>query len=147
MQNNISIMDKLKTIIKEKGLKYTKQREIVFETILNCKKHLSAEEIYNIILMKYPKEKIGIATVYRALVLLEEADLISSISLDKETKKFEDNLKAHHDHLICIKCNDIIEFVNEQIEIQQEQIAKKYNFKLLNHTMYLYGICSKCEGV
>ncbi len=145
MQDNSQIIDKLKTIIKEKGLKYTKQREVVFETILNCKKHLSAEELYHIILEKYPNEKIGIATVYRALVFLEESNLISSISLDKETKKFETSFKKHHDHLICVKCNKIIEFINEKIEKEQEKIAKENGFKLLNHTMHLYGVCKDCN--
>jgi Fur family ferric uptake transcriptional regulator len=145
MKNNEEILEKLKTIVKEKGLKYTKQREIVFETILNCEKHLGAEELYNVIMDKYPEESIGIATVYRALSFLEEVNLIASISLDKDKRKFETNFKEHHDHLICVKCNKIIEFVNPEIEVEQEKIAKENGFKLLNHTMYLYGICKECN--
>ena len=99
--DNSKIIEKLKEVIKEKGLKYTKQRELIFETILNCEKHLSAEDTYNVITEKYPDEKIGIATVYRALAFLEEAHLISSISVDKNIRKFETNFKEHHDHLIC----------------------------------------------
>lgn len=144
MQDNSEIIDRLKQIIRDKGLKYTKQREVIFETILNCKKHLGAEELYNIILEKYPEEKIGIATVYRALVFLEDVDLISSISVGKDAKKFETSFKEHHDHLICIKCNKIIEFINARIEKEQEKTAKENNFELLNHTMYLYGICKDC---
>ncbi len=143
--DNKKIIDKLKQIIKEKGLKYTKQREVIFETILDCKKHLSAEDIYNLIIQKYPDEKIGIATVYRALAFLEESNLISSISLDKNTRKFETNFKDHHDHLICTKCNKIVEFVSDKIEREQEKIAKENHFTLLNHTMYLYGICEECS--
>jgi len=145
MQDNTEIIEKLKQVIKQKGLKYTKQREVIFETILNCKKHLSAEDLYNIILERYPDEKIGIATVYRALVFLEESNLIASISLDKNTKKFETNFKEHHDHLICVKCNQIVEFMNDKIEKEQSKIAKEKGFKLLNHTMYLYGVCEKCQ--
>ncbi len=143
--DNSKIIDKLKQVIKDKGLKYTKQRELIFETILDCEKHLSAEDTYNVITEKYPDEKIGIATVYRALAFLEEAHLISSISVDKNIRKFETNFKEHHDHLICTKCNKIVEFVNEKIEKEQEKIAKENNFKLLNHTMYLYGICEDCN--
>jgi Fur family ferric uptake transcriptional regulator len=145
MQDNTKIIEELKQIIKQKGLKYTKQREVIFETILNCKKHLGAEDIYSMVLKKYPDEKIGIATVYRALVFLEDANLIASISVGKDAKKFETNFKEHHDHLICVKCNKIIEFVNEEIEKQQEKTAKENGFKLLNHTMYLYGICRDCQ--
>ena len=144
MDNN-KIIDKLKQVIKDKGLKYTKQRELIFETILDCEKHLSAEDTYNVITEKYPDEKIGIATVYRALAFLEEAHLISSISVDKNIRKFETNFKEHHDHLICTECNKIVEFVNEKIEKEQEKIAKENNFTLLNHTMYLYGICEDCN--
>jgi len=145
MEDNKKIINKLKDIIKQKGLKYTKQREVIFETILNCKKHLSAEEIYNRILKQYPEEKIGIATVYRALTFLEEESLISSISFGNDGKKYETNFKEHHDHLICIKCDKIIEFVNEKIETEQEKIAKENGFELLDHSMYLYGICSDCS--
>lgn len=145
MKDNSQILEKLKQIIKQKGLKYTKQREAIFETILNCKKHLGAEDIYSLVLEKYPDEKIGIATVYRALSFLEDENLISSISVGKDAKKFETNFKEHHDHLICTKCNKIVEFVSDKIEKEQEKIAKDNNFKLLNHTMYLYGICEECN--
>jgi len=146
MKDNSNILNELKQIIKDKGLNYTKQREIIFETLLNSKEHLNAEELYNKITINYPQEKIGIATVYRALAFLEESNLISSIALNKDGKKFEPNTKNHHDHLICIKCNKIIEFVDIQIEEKQEQIAKDNDFKLINHTMYLYGICKKCQN-
>jgi len=145
MQDNSEVIDKLKEIIKQKGLKYTKQREIILETILNSDTHLSAEDLYNLILEKYPEEKIGIATVYRAVSFLEDSKLISSISLDKDTKKFETNFKEHHDHLICIKCNKIVEFVNTKIEKEQEKIANNQGFSLLDHDMYLYGICKDCQ--
>jgi Fur family ferric uptake transcriptional regulator len=135
----------LKQAIKDKGLKYTKQREIIFETILNCDSHLNVEELCNAILLKYPKEKIGIATIYRALSFLEEASLIASISIDKKNKKFENNLKDHHDHLICVKCGKIVEFINNTVEKEQEKIAKEQGFSLVSHTMYLYGICRDCE--
>lgn len=143
--DNKELIDKLKRVIKQKGLKYTKQREIIFETILNCTRHLNAEELHDVISKNHPQEKIGIATVYRTLAFLEESDLISSISLDKDGKKFESNAKEHHDHLICSKCGKIIEFMDNDIETKQEKIAKKHGFKLLNHTMNLYGICKECQ--
>lgn len=143
--NNKELIEKLKEIIKQKGLKYTKQREIIFETILNSDRHMNAEELHDVVSKNHPDEKIGIATVYRTLAFLEESRLISSISLDRDGKKFESNAKEHHDHLICSKCGKIIEFVDEDIENKQEKIAKNHGFKLLNHTMYLYGICKDCQ--
>ena len=145
MVDNSLVIEKLKKIIKQKGLKYTKQREIILETILESKEHLSAEELYNLIQTNYPEENIGIATVYRAVSFLEDSNLISSISLDKDTKKFETNFKEHHDHLICVKCGKIVEFANPKIEQEQEKVAKKEGFDLLEHDMYLYGICKDCQ--
>jgi Fur family transcriptional regulator, ferric uptake regulator len=145
LTDNSKVINELKEIIKNRGLKYTKQREVIFETILNSNKHLNAEELNVIISEKYPNLKIGIATIYRALSFLEEVKLISSVVLDNDGKKFESNIKEHHDHIICIKCNKIIEFLSNKIEKAQEDIAKENGFKLLNHTMYLYGVCSKCQ--
>ena len=145
MPDNTNLIDKLKEVIKDRGLKYTKQREVIFETILNSKEHLNAEELNNIISKEYLDLKVGISTIYRALSFLEEVDLISSIALNNDGKKFEANFKDHHDHIVCVKCNTIIEFVNDDIEKKQEQIARDNGFKLLDHTMYLYGICSTCQ--
>ena len=139
------IINLLKDSVKKRGLKYTKQREIVLEVLLKAKEHLNAEEIHKQITNQYPNEKIGIATVYRALAFLEEVNLVLSISFNKEGKKYEINYKTHHDHLICVKCGKIIEFTNEQIEQAQEKIAQDNGFELINHTMYLYGICSDCK--
>jgi Fur family ferric uptake transcriptional regulator len=146
MENNSKSINQLKQVIKKQGLKYTKQREIIFETIINSVNHLNADELRKIINNKYPNEKIGIATIYRALAFLEDVNLISSIALNKDGKKFEPNTKKHHDHLICIKCDKIIEFLNQQIEDKQEEVAKKYGFELINHTMYLYGRCQECQN-
>lgn len=140
------IIAQLKEIIKQKGLKYTKQREIIFETILDSEEHLNAEEVYNNIRSNYPDINIGIATVYRALVFLEEADLISSVSLNKDGKKFETNFKNHHDHLICVRCGKIVEFHDDEIEQRQEIAAVTKGFKLVSHTMNLYGVCKDCQN-
>lgn len=145
MQDNTEIINKLKEIIKDRGLKYTKQREVIFETILNSDEHLNADDLNTIISKEHPDLKIGIATIYRALSFLEEVNLISSIALSDDGKKFEANLKEHHDHIICVECNDIIEFVSDDIEKAQEKIAQENGFKLLDHTMYLYGVCKKCQ--
>ncbi len=146
MSQETKELEVLKAIVKQKGLKYTKQREIIYQSILDSDEHLNADELYSLITIKYPDEKIGIATVYRALSFLEEVDLISSIDISSnEGKKFESNIKEHHDHLICVKCGKIVEFVNDKIEQEQEKVAQKNGFKLLRHSMYLYGICPDCE--
>ncbi|MFA7570914.1 MAG: Fur family transcriptional regulator [Sulfurimonadaceae bacterium] len=145
INDNEKVIDELKKIVKQKGLKYTEQREIVLKILMHAQEHLTAEEIYNLIKIKEPDSNIGIATVYRALSFLEEVDLIASITFGSEGKKYESNAKAHHDHLICTVCGKIVEFVDEEIEKRQEKIAKQNNFKVTSHSMQLYGICSNCQ--
>ncbi len=138
------LFDKLRITVKEKTLKYTKQRELVLETIHNSKTHLNAEQIHTKLQLTHKSENVGIATVYRNLIFLENANLISSILLHNNLKQYEIHQDEHHDHLICVQCGKIVEFINPIIETQQENIAKQYNFKLLDHTMYLYGECGSC---
>jgi Fur family ferric uptake transcriptional regulator len=145
INDNEKVIDELKKIVKQKGLKYTEQREVVLKILMHAQEHLTAEEIYNLIKIKEPDSNIGIATVYRALSFLEEVDLIASIAFGSEGKKYESNAKAHHDHLICTSCGKIVEFVDEEIEKRQEKIAKQNNFKVTSHSMQLYGVCSDCQ--
>ena len=141
---NEHILNQLIKAVKNKGLKYTKQREMVLEAIYETDNHLSAEDIYNIIKDRYADVNIGIATVYRSLTFLEETGLIASVNLGQNIKKYEPNVKDHHDHLICIKCTKVVEFYDDVIEKRQDKIAKQNGFKLLSHKMYLYGTCKEC---
>ena len=143
--NNEEIIDELKKIVKQKGLKYTEQREIVLSILLHAKEHLTAEEVYNEIKKEHKESNIGIATVYRALSFLEEVDLITSITFGTDGKKYESNSKSHHDHLICTECGKIIEFIDDEIEKRQDKIAKKNKFKITRHSMQLYGTCEACQ--
>lgn len=145
MVNSEEVIAELKRIVKQKGLKYTEQREIVLDILINATDHLSAEDVYNQIKTKYPESNIGIATVYRALGFLEEVNLITSIAFGSEGKKYESNAKSHHDHLICTTCGKIIEFLDDEIEKRQERIAKKNKFKITSHSMQLYGTCEDCH--
>ena len=136
-------LEKFKNILKKAGLKFTKQREIIFFTLYKSSNHLTAEELYVLIKKQHPELNIGIATIYRTLALLEENNLISSIQLNNG-KKFE-IAKSHHDHLICTSCGKIVEFENDEIEKLQEKIAKENGFILTGHIMQLYGICEECQ--
>ena len=145
MDKNEDVIDELKKIVKQKGLKYTEQREIVLNILLHANEHLTAEEIYNLIKSENPNSNIGIATVYRALGFLEEVDLITSITFGTDGKKYESNTKEHHDHLICTSCGKIVEFMDDEIEKRQDRIAKKNKFKITSHSMQLYGLCKSCQ--
>jgi len=138
------ILKELKELLKSKNLKYTKQREVILNTIYKNAGHHTPEDILMLIKKDYPKEKIGIATIYRTLSLFEDASLVESISFGKDGKKYEIGHRHHHDHLICIECGEIIEFVDEIIEKQQKIVSSKYNFHMIDHTMQIVGYCQTC---
>jgi Fur family ferric uptake transcriptional regulator len=139
------LLEKFQAILKENALKFTKQRELVLKFLYENDGHFTPEDIYTLLKEQYPDVNIGIATVYRTLTLLETSQIASSISFGVQGKKYELGLKKHHDHLICTKCGDIIEFFDETIEKRQEEIAKNFNFQMTDHTMKIFGLCEKCQ--
>lgn len=140
-----SLLLKFKEVLKHNNLKFTKQREAVLNTLYNNDDHFSPESLYLLIKEKYPKLNVGIATIYRTLNLLEDSNIVTSLSFGSAGKKFELGNKPHHDHMICTECNSIIEFEDTEIEKKQNEIANKYAFKLTGHIMQLYGICKNCQ--
>ncbi len=151
MQNSLEIryeeyLLKFRNMIKSLGLNNSIQKEYVLKLLFESESHLSADEIQQII-KKEEKVNIGIATVYRILNLFEEMGIVSAITIQgMDSKMYELSLKAHHDHLICINCNKIIEFVDKEIEELQEQVAKNRGFVLQSHNMIMYGICKECQN-
>ncbi|NOR56711.1 MAG: transcriptional repressor [Sulfurovum sp.] len=139
------LLTKFQALLKENALKFTKQRELVLKFLYNNVGHYTPEDIYTLLKEENPDINIGIATVYRTLALLEGEHIASSISFGAQGKKYELGLKKHHDHLICTKCGEIIEFFDDLIEERQEAIAKKFNFKMTDHTMKIVGLCENCQ--
>jgi len=142
-----TLLENFVKLLKENKLKFTKQRELILKTLYDNDGHFSTDDIYAMLKEEHPELNIGIATVYRTLSLLEDAGLALSISFGKDGKIYELGLKKHHDHLICQSCREIIEFVDEVIEEKQKEIAKKHNFKMLDHTMKIVGLCEKCQKI
>ena len=145
MKNKEDVLEDLKIVLKNKGMKYTEQRAVILQILLNIDEHLNAEEVHSVVKEKFPELNIGIATIYRTLNFLEDVELISSISFGKDGKKYESTKEQHHDHIICTSCGTIVEFYDDQIEKRQEDIAQKNGFVITNHNMQLFGICKKCQ--
>lgn len=139
------LIEKFKSIIKENGLKYTKQRELLLKFLYEHEGHFTPEELNGELRKIYPDENIGIATIYRTLTLLEESGIVTSISFGTQGKKYEFGLKKHHDHLVCIQCGGITEFYDETIEKRQQEIADNFNFQMTDHIMKIIGICETCQ--
>lgn len=130
--------------ITEKGLKSTRQRDIILDCFLSSAHHISIEELYLKLRAKHPG--IGYATVYRTLKLFAESGIAREIHFGDGQTRYEHNSEGeHHDHLVCTRCGNIIEFENETIEKLQEEVAASYGFLVVTHKLELYGLCAKCR--
>lgn len=133
--------------LRKAGLKVTLPRMKILEILeTSTEPHLSAEDIYRILMDS--DEDIGLATVYRVLTQFEAAGLVIRHHFEGGQGMFELDRGKHHDHLICIKCGKIVEFVNSDIEEKQHQIAKEAGFDITDHSLTIYGKCTKadCQG-
>jgi Fur family transcriptional regulator, ferric uptake regulator len=132
------------SLLRNNGLKVTLPRIKVLEIFENSKKrHLTAEEVFMELLVN--DAEIGLATVYRILMQFVEAGMLDKSSFDSGKAVFELNEGHHHDHLVCVRCGKVEEFFDEEIEARQKEIAVRHGFKLLDHAMSLYGLCSSPE--
>ena len=139
------LLNDFKVLLKKNNLKFTIQREVILETLYNSDEHLTPEALHHLIQEKEPDLKTGIATVYRTLALLEESNVVTSLSFGAQGKKYELGAKEHHDHLICTECGKITEFVDDEIECRQHVITDELGFKMSDHSMQIYGICAECQ--
>lgn len=141
-------MDMLKDRLKEKGSKLTPQRRATLNVIIENKgEHLNTEEIYELVRKDCPE--IGLATVYRTLQLLEEMEIISRINLDDGCSRYEiktDDEDHQHHHLICQKCNKIIEVKIDLLDNLEKEIEKEYDFDIKDHKLKFFGLCSECKA-
>lgn len=132
--------------LKTSGLKATLPRlkilEIFQRTALESgTRHMSAEDVYKALLAE--NLDVGLATVYRVLTQFEQAGLLSRNHFESGRAVFELNEGRHHDHLVCLTCGRVEEFVDSEIEKRQSRIAVERGFRLQEHALALYGECTK----
>jgi Fur family ferric uptake transcriptional regulator len=129
-------------VFKKTGLKATIPRLRVLNIFENNReKHLSAEEIYKIMINN--GEDIGLATIYRVLTQFEQAGLLLKHHFESGKAVYELNEESHHDHIVCLQCGHVVEFVDSEIEKRQKTIAEDNGFTIIDHSLYLYGDCNK----
>ncbi len=136
--------DILNAYMAKRGLRTTKQREHIVDVFFSQPDHVSIEEL--LARVREVDPAIGYATVYRTLKLLTECGVAHE-------RKFGDGLtryeladgEAHHDHLICVECQRIVEFEEPRVEALQDEIAKKHGFVVRSHKHELYGLCPDCQ--
>jgi len=136
--------DKFREFMLDKGLKSTRQREIILDEFLRVGSHLSTEELYLRLRRKNPR--IGYATVHRTLKLFAECGIAEQRHFGDGQARYEaSDLDEHHDHLICISCGKIVEFEDPRIEQLQDEVARQHGFSIERHRLELYGCCESCR--
>ncbi len=130
----------LKLYLENNGLKYSEQRWKIAKTILERRGHFNAQEIVQEVLKAHPG--IGPATVYRNLKLLCEARILKETLVDAQgVVIFETYQELHHDHIVCLDCNEIFEFHDSNIESLQETVTKEMMFTEVRHRHIIYAKC------
>lgn len=130
--------------LKDAGLKATVPRLKILEILENKKdQHMTAEDVYKALLES--NEDIGLATVYRVLTQFETAGLVARHHFEGGQSVFELDQGGHHDHILCVSCGRVDEFVDDVIEERQRAIAEKAGYEITDHSLYIYGICPACR--
>ena len=130
-------MNDIETKCVKKGVRLTDQRKVIAKIMSESDDHPNVDELHKRV-SKFDS-KISIATVYRTVKLFEEAGIVEKHDFKGNKSRYERAPDEHHDHLIDINTGEITEFVNEDIEKLQNQVAEKLGYKLVDHRFELYG--------
>ncbi|MDR3562744.1 MAG: Fur family transcriptional regulator [Negativicutes bacterium] len=141
-------MNDLRRMLRERQYKLTSQRQTILQAFIDHRdEHLSAEDIYHIVREQTPE--IGLATVYRTLELLGELDILKKLDFGDGRHRYEINETStphHHHHLICLSCGMVKEFGDDLLETLETAVARKSNFKIVDHQLKFYGYCQGCQA-
>ena len=130
--------------LKDIGLKATGPRLKILDLFeKSSARHLSAEDVYRLLLAD--EIDIGLATVYRVLTQFEQAGILVRHHFESGKAVYELDEGAHHDHMVCMICGRVTEFFSQEIEELQTRIAEQHNFRIREHSLYLYGECTDCN--
>ena len=131
--------DRIEQLCVDRGLRMTDQRRVIAKVLSGAEDHPDAEELHRRASEIDPR--ISLATVYRTVRLFEDAGIIARHDFFQDGRaRYEEAPEDHHDHLIDMKSGEVIEFMNEEIERLQEEVAKKLGYRLVGHRLELYGV-------
>jgi len=130
--------------LRQSGFRWTNQRALIVREALATHDHFTAEELLDLCRKQDPK--VSRATVYRTLSVLEDAGFVEGLETGDGGRRFEHVLgHEHHDHMVCVSCEKILEFRDDELERRQELAAKRVGFKIQRHSLRLYGLCKECQ--
>ncbi len=140
------LRSKLEAYMSEKGLRSTAQRRAITEAFFSASDHVTIEDV--LAESRKIDGRIGYATVYRTLKLFTESGIAEERHFGDGLSRYElsdESTQHHHDHLICLSCDAIVEFHDDAIEQLQDAVARRFEFSILSHKHEIYGLCPKCR--
>ncbi|HHY42000.1 MAG TPA: transcriptional repressor [Thermoanaerobacterales bacterium] len=132
--------------LREKEFKLTPQRRATLDVLIeNQSKHLSTEDVYELVKSKYPN--IGLATIYRTLQLFDYFDIVKKLNFNDGCYRYElsEDERHQHHHLICIDCGNVYEFDDDLLEQLEHKIEKDNDFQVTDHMVKFFGYCKNCK--
>lgn len=129
--------------LRRRNLSLTRQREQILRVFLDSEGHRSADEIAALVRAANPG--IGLSTIYRTLKLLVECGLADEHRFGTDATLYEPS-QGHHEHMICLACQQILEFEDDELEALKERIAASHGFRMLRHSLQVYGVCAACQA-
>lgn len=146
MQLSDTHLNQFKQALNDEGLRFTPQRQAILEDILASDDHRECDDIF--FSLREQNIAVSRATIYRTLDVLENTGFVRKMDVGDGRSRYENKMSSdHHDHMICLVCGRIIEFVDTEIEGRQVELAKKHHFKLERHVHQLFGTCKDCQTV
>ncbi len=140
-KENLEPINILNQFLEKEGLRKTPERNIILDEIYKIKKHFDVDELFKII---SKKNKISKATVYNAIELFHKLELVKKHTFNDTKTLYEKSLhKKQHNHLICVKCNEIQEFCDPRLQSIIQSVEKLLKFKISKHSLNFYGHCLK----
>jgi Fur family transcriptional regulator, ferric uptake regulator len=138
--------EKYREYLTTKGLRMTRERSIIVEEVFSTHEHFDAEHlVQRLVRPSDPQRRVSRSTIYRSLSQLEEAGLIRKVARQDGRELYEhDYGYPQHDHLICTKCGNLIEFHNDEISELLEPVARQHGFRIEGHRLEVYGLCNDC---
>ncbi|MEO8293953.1 MAG: Fur family transcriptional regulator [Gemmatimonadota bacterium] len=142
----VALLERFRKYLRDHRQPVTRQREIVAEIVLLSPEHLSVEGVQR--RLKERGERVGLATIYRSLEVLLASGLVKSHDFGEGFKRYEPEAEttAGHEHLICLRCGQVLEFSNEQLERMLPIMADEHRFQHQRHRVEIFGVCHDCQG-
>lgn len=131
------------SFLRTRGLRFTKEREAVFEEAIRARGHFNPEGLR--IRMANKGQKASLASIYRTIPLMLESGMIEEAAKTDKQAQYESTAgRGHHDHMLCIRCGTVIEFYSVALERLQERLCLERGFSGVSHSLAIRGYCRKC---